>query len=243
MLFASWREEICLVGLYLRLGPQSSVLDIACGKAGPAVILAHECGCRIHGVEVSAVFAAAARCRIDEAGPAELISVEVADASQISLEPGSSDVALCFGAAFVWGHTFVDLPRTVARFEATGVDVTGMVAASEDDWDHYESLHWRAAVEAGGDEVLQTHLRWRDNYLTAQRAELGWRSSPVACARGRRFVYHLRGFSSGGEIADSGKRCPSFVVGCRSLVGCELVAAGAMRPGRGCRGRSPGPGA
>jgi SAM-dependent methyltransferase len=200
-------EKIRLAGEYLRLGPHSSVLDLACGKAGPAVVLAREFGCRIHGVEISGVFADAARRRIVDAGLEHLISIEVADASQASLEAGSYDVALCIGAAFVWGHigaaaavlasvvgqgspialgepfwlqpgreerAFVDLPATVARLEAAGVDLTGMVAASQDDWDRYESLHWRAAVETGGDEVLQMHLGLRDDYLQGQRAELGW---------------------------------------------------------------------
>ena len=62
----------------------------------------------------------------------------------------------------------------MARFEAAGIDLTGMVAASEDDWDRYKSLQWRAAVEAGGDEVMESHLSRRDYYLSARRAELGW---------------------------------------------------------------------
>jgi SAM-dependent methyltransferase len=200
-------DKVRLVGSYLRLGRDSNVLDVACGKAGPALVLAREFGCRIHGIEISTVFAEAARKRIAEAGLEDLVSVEVADASQLELDPRSYDVALCIGAAFVWGHIgdaaatlapvagagrgiaigepfwrqrgrdeqgFVDLPSTVARFEASGVEVTGMVAASENDWDSYESLHWRAAIEIGGDEVLRTHLSRRDDYLTARRADLGW---------------------------------------------------------------------
>ena len=57
-------EKIRLVGSYLRLGAQTSVLDLACGKAGPALILAQEYGCQIHGVDVSPVFIEEARRRI-----------------------------------------------------------------------------------------------------------------------------------------------------------------------------------
>src|SRR5919201_2085536 len=96
-------EKIKLVGLYLRLGSQTSVLDVACGKAGPALILAREFGCRIHGVDVSAVFIEAARRRVADAGLDELISVEFADAAHVSEWP-SCNAALCLGAAFVWGH-------------------------------------------------------------------------------------------------------------------------------------------
>jgi SAM-dependent methyltransferase len=200
-------EKIRLVGSYLRLGPETTVLDVACGKAGAALVLAREFRCRIHGIDVSANFVEAARRRIAEADLGDLISVELGDAAAVSFAQGSYHVALCLGAAFVWGHIgdaaavlapvvgrggalaigepfwrqpgrdeqgFVDLATTATRFEAVGVDLMGMIAASEDDWDRYESLHWRAAVETGGDEVMATHLRWRDRYLSAQRSELGW---------------------------------------------------------------------
>ena len=200
-------EKIRRVGSYLRLRPETRVVDVACGRAGPALILAREFGCRIQGIEISAVFVESARQRIAEAGLEDAISVELGDAREIPLVASDYDVGLCLGAAFIWGHIgdataalaalvgaggvlavgepfwrqsgrddggFVDLPATVARFESASVDVTGIVAASEDDWDHYESLHWRAAVEAGGEQILETHLARRDGYLAAQRAELGW---------------------------------------------------------------------
>lgn len=198
-------EKIRRAGEYLRLRPDDRVLDVACGKSGPALVLARRFGCSIHGVEVSAVFAEAARRRIDEAGLAHLIDVEIADAATADFGP--YDVALCIGAAFVWGHIgdaaaalapvvgsggrlaigepfarepgadeegFPDLPATVARFEAPGIELTGLVAASEDDWDRYESLHWRAAVEERDPEVARTHLGRRDPYLSRRRGALGW---------------------------------------------------------------------
>ena len=194
-------EKVRLAGEYLRLMPEDRVLDVACGTCGPAIVLARAFGCRVHGIEVRAAFAEQARERIDAAGLANRIDVEVGDASQAEL--GSYDVALCLGAAFVWGHIgdaaralvqvapriaigepfaraegayeegFPDLPATVARFESAGIDLIGLVAASEDDWDRYESLHWRAAVEAGGDEVLATYRLRRDRHLT-RRSTLGW---------------------------------------------------------------------
>jgi cyclopropane fatty-acyl-phospholipid synthase-like methyltransferase len=44
-------EKIRLLGEYLRLTSESHVLDIACGKGGPALILAATAtfGCRVHG--------------------------------------------------------------------------------------------------------------------------------------------------------------------------------------------------
>ena len=56
-------EKILLLGDYLRLTTESRVLDIACGKAGPALILAATYGCRIHGIEKLPAFADEGRAR------------------------------------------------------------------------------------------------------------------------------------------------------------------------------------
>jgi SAM-dependent methyltransferase len=73
---------------------------------------------------------------------------------------------------------FVSLAETAARLERAGFALTGVVAASEDDWDRYESLHWRALEEwlAGHpDAEIQTgHERSRSDYLRFRRALLGW---------------------------------------------------------------------
>jgi SAM-dependent methyltransferase len=208
-------EKIRLLGEYLRLDGSSRVLDVACGKAGPAIVLAQAFGCRIHGVELRAQFADAARARVAERGLDDLVSIETADAADFPLEPAAWDAALCLGASFVWGHIgdaarmltptvraggfvaigepfwreaglaeddFVDLAATVERFQSAGLALTGLVAASEDDWDRYESLHWRALEEwlaANGEHsdapaIREQHVSFRDNYVRRQRAELGW---------------------------------------------------------------------
>ena len=41
-------EKIRLMGEWLRLGPDTRVLDVACGKCGPALVLAAAFGCKIH---------------------------------------------------------------------------------------------------------------------------------------------------------------------------------------------------
>ena len=210
--------KIRLLGEYLRLTPQTSVLDVACGKAGPALILAAEHGCRIHGIELRSGFADAARKRIASAGLERLIEIETADASATTFEPAAYDVALCLGASFVWG-TIADaaavlapapsrrvrrdrravlarwpLPEgvdrrttsastaTVERFESAGLRMTGVIASSRDDWDRYESLHWRAAeewlVEHPDDpHVAEIACRPRGRrraYLEIYRPLLGW---------------------------------------------------------------------
>jgi hypothetical protein len=77
---------------------------------------------------------------------------------------------------------FVDLPATVERFERAGLAPTGMIAASEDDWDHYESLHWRATEEwlaehpdhPDAKDIRTQHNRYRAGYFRLKRALLGW---------------------------------------------------------------------
>lgn len=82
---------------------------------------------------------------------------------------------------------------TVERFERSGVTLTGIVAASEDDWDRYESPHWRAvkewlAANPGHEDagaVVARHARDRGEYLSFRRELLGWavfvgrRSAPL----------------------------------------------------------------
>jgi SAM-dependent methyltransferase len=210
-------EKVRVLGELLRLGPDTHVLDIACGRGGPALVLASTFGCRITGVEKSPEFAAAAQARAAEAGLAPLVDIVVADAREFPLAPGSWDVALCLGATFIWdgltgtlaalvpavaagGHIavgepywrqapasdddlgYVHLVETVRRFEAAGLATVGVVAASVDDWDRYESLHWRAvetwlaehrdAPEAA--DLERENDEYRRRYFEQRRDRLGW---------------------------------------------------------------------
>jgi precorrin-6B methylase 2 len=77
---------------------------------------------------------------------------------------------------------YVTLGETVGRFEAAGLAPEGLIASSEDDWDRYETLHWRALEEwlaASPDDpdaprIRELHERNRDEYLTSGRELLGW---------------------------------------------------------------------
>ncbi len=212
-------EKIRLLGEYLRRDNTTRVIDIACGKAGPAIVLAATFGCRVVGVELRPGFAAEARKRIEANDLGSLIEIRTGDASDLSLEPEAWDVALCLGASFVWGQisdaaavlvpavrpggfvaigepfwrtwplpagiddeNFVGLADTVERFEAPGLTVTGLVAASPDDWARYESLHWRAmdewlaerTGEPSTESLRARDKQFRDHYFRFKRALLGW---------------------------------------------------------------------
>ena len=216
---ATSAEKIALLGEYLRLGPETRVLDIACGKGGPALLLASTFGCSVYGIERAPEFVEAAHQRIEAAGLTDLIEVVEADAHAVPLEPEAWDAALCLGATFVWddlggtiaaltptvrrgGHVVIGepywrqwpLPRgiddqgwvalreTVARFEAAGLVLEGLIASSDQDWDHYESQHWRALEEwlaenprhPDAADIRERHEQARDDYLSFQRELLGW---------------------------------------------------------------------
>jgi SAM-dependent methyltransferase len=206
-------EKIRQLGEWLRLGPDSRVLDIACGKCGPAIVLASSFGCRITGVERAPEFAAAARERVSVAGLGELIEVVESEGREFALEPDAWDVALCLGATFVWddlegtmsalvpavrpgGHVvvgepywrrsppvgtdtmgYVSLSETASRVEWHGVTLIGLISSSTDDWDRYESLHWRAVEdwlsESDDDEIRRANEEHKRNYL-ARRDAFGW---------------------------------------------------------------------
>jgi SAM-dependent methyltransferase len=213
-------EKIRELGERLRLGPGSRVLDVACGRGGPALVLAGAFGCHITGVERDDDFAADARRRVHEAGLAEFVDIVEGDAAAFPLEPQAWDAVLCLGASFVWvdlpgtldaltptvrpgGHvvvgepywrqpppedrpdgpeTFVSLAETVQRFEVAGLDVVALIAASEDDWDRYESLHWRSIAEwlaehpddPGAADLRARHELAKETYLRWNRDLLGW---------------------------------------------------------------------
>jgi SAM-dependent methyltransferase len=211
-------EKIRLLGEYVRLTADSHVLDMGCGKAGPAVVLADAFGCRILGVELREAFAAEATARVKERGLEALIKVRTADAAGFELEPDSYDVAMAIGTCFIWGtiehaaralfpavrrggylalgepywrsdppeavdrEPFVSLPETVARLESAGLRLTGIIAADQDDWDRYESLHWRAVEEwlaahpahPEAAAIRDCHRASQSAYLEHHRPLLGW---------------------------------------------------------------------
>ena len=215
-------EKIRRLGERLELGPTSQVLDMACGRGGPAVALASGFGCHITGVEQSQVFLSAARDRAQEAGVAALVDLVHADGKRFPVDPDRFDCVLCLGASFNWGglegtvealgagvrpggflvigepywrrwplpqgfdpgedYDFVPLEETVARFERPGIEFVTLIASSQDDWDAYESLHWKTLerwLHENPDDPDAARFRemgreYRDAYFRWQRDLLGW---------------------------------------------------------------------
>lgn len=77
---------------------------------------------------------------------------------------------------------YSSLADTVGEIEAHGIRVVGVIAASQDDWDRYETLRWRAVEEwladNGADpdaaDVRSMHEHAKRAYLRHGRDVLGW---------------------------------------------------------------------
>jgi SAM-dependent methyltransferase len=212
-------EKLMRLGQYLRLRPESRVLDMACGRGGPAVLFAESFGCRVIGVERASEFVVAARGRVAAAGLGDRVEVVETDASTYVVADADVDAALCLGATFVWGglagtldalkpavkhggHVvvgepywkqwplpdgeddlgFTDLRGVTSTVQAAGLRLTGVIASSTDDWDVYESLHWRALEEwldhhpddPDAASIAARHHAAQHDYLVHERGRLGW---------------------------------------------------------------------
>jgi hypothetical protein len=77
---------------------------------------------------------------------------------------------------------YVSLAETIERLENAQLTTVGLIAASRDDWDRYESLHWRAVedwLEAHpkdpeAPDIRGEHEGHRRRYLETPRDLLGW---------------------------------------------------------------------
>jgi len=77
---------------------------------------------------------------------------------------------------------FTSLDGAVAIVESGDLRVVTVIDASRDDWDRYETLHWRAVEEwlaespgdPDADEVRASCERWKRTYLRYGRELLGW---------------------------------------------------------------------
>jgi len=74
------------------------------------------------------------------------------------------------------------LEGTVTMFETSGFPVVSVIASSEDDWDRYETLHWKAVEtwlaenqhDPDAVEIRTRHERHKRTYLRHGRELLGW---------------------------------------------------------------------
>jgi len=100
-------DEIAAFARLAGIEAGTSVLDIGSGTGGPACYLAHEFGCRVLGVDVSAVGHSQAEARARENGLGHLVDFRLGDIHAIELPDASVDVVIGLDA---WCH----IPRRAA---------------------------------------------------------------------------------------------------------------------------------
>jgi cyclopropane fatty-acyl-phospholipid synthase-like methyltransferase len=91
-------EKLKLLGALCRLRPGQRLLDLACGKGELLCRWAQAFGIEGHGIDLSAVFLAAARERAKELGVEGRVAFRHDDAGTAELEEGAYDVVSCIGA-------------------------------------------------------------------------------------------------------------------------------------------------
>jgi SAM-dependent methyltransferase len=155
-----WRtpaEEIDIAA-HLRVGPESRVLDVACGAGGPSLALALRSGCRLTGVDVEAgaiAYAVAQAAARELAGRTTFTALDCGGPLPFADE--SFDAILCvdainhlpdrFGTVGEWGRLLRPGGRLVF---IDPMVVTGAVA--KDELDIRASLGFTLLVPPGLDE-------------------------------------------------------------------------------------------
>jgi 2-polyprenyl-3-methyl-5-hydroxy-6-metoxy-1,4-benzoquinol methylase len=96
-----WRTaaEQAEIAHYLRLDPESHVLDIACGAGGPSLALVERTRCQITGADIEPTGIAQARAEARARGLADRSTFAVMDCSgRLAFEDGAFDAVLCIDA-------------------------------------------------------------------------------------------------------------------------------------------------
>jgi ubiquinone/menaquinone biosynthesis C-methylase UbiE len=167
----------------LRLAPDSTLLDLACGRGGVGLWLARALQVQLIGVDWSPAGVREATARAPQFVPDGRAEFRVGDLTATGLEPDSVDGAVCADAVFFAsdrGAVFTEVARVLrpgARF---------LFTADEEDTDRPAAVpDWGPIVESGGlvivarDEIphwaaqlTAMYEAWMAN-IDALRAELG----------------------------------------------------------------------
>ncbi len=121
--------QLRLLGEIAGIGPHTHVLDLACGKGEMLCRWAEWFGSSGVGVDLSHVFAAAARARAAELGVGDRVTIVQGDAAEYVPEPGAYDVASCLGATWIGGG----LAGTIALLRPA-VRPGGLILVGEPYW-------------------------------------------------------------------------------------------------------------
>lgn len=141
----------------LDLSPSARVVDFGCGKAELLIRLVERFGVKAVGVEVSPYFVAEARRRSTGRIPYEMLELREQDAAELTVPPGSLDLAIAIGAAQIFGGYC----RAVGALAAM-VRRGGYVLLGDPYWKRPPDPSYLAALGASPDD----HQDHAENYYT-----------------------------------------------------------------------------
>jgi SAM-dependent methyltransferase len=118
-------EKLMLLGEICQLHPEIRQLDLACGKAEMLCQWSHRWGIHGTGVDVSAVFLAAARERARELNVSEKITLIEADAGKQLDSANSFDIVSCIGASWIGGGLVGTLKLLLPALKKGGLLLAG----------------------------------------------------------------------------------------------------------------------
>lgn len=84
---------------WMKLGTNSTVLDVACGSGGPAIRIAKKTGCRVFGIEIHEKAVAEARAAAEAEGLASRALFDQVDATaKLPFSDATFDAIICIDA-------------------------------------------------------------------------------------------------------------------------------------------------
>jgi SAM-dependent methyltransferase len=139
-------EKLVLLGQVCRLQTGQRMLDLACGKAELLATWAHRYGIGGVGVDLSEVFLAAARARVEQLGVDDRVKLVQADAGRYQPDE-AFDLAGCIGATWIGGG----LAGTL-RLLGGAVKPDGLILVGEPYWTEPPPAEAYRAIESAPDE-------------------------------------------------------------------------------------------
>jgi len=125
LLNPSSADKILKLGRICRLGPESRVLDMGCGKGEPACLLAAAHGCRVVGVDFEPTFIKAARARAIEVGVGKFCEFIESEGSRHALDPQAYDLVMALGTSFIYNGLEGTVKALAVALKPEGYMVVG----------------------------------------------------------------------------------------------------------------------
>jgi hydrogenase maturation protease len=162
-------------------GPETRVLDLACGKGAVSIALAEELGFRVHGIDLMQAFVEEAAQRARQKGITKLCHFERGDIREAVHRSEGHDAVLLISVGYVLGdmaETVAELRRTVREGGYIVVDDAFLAPDAAVDFPGYEHClsheEMIARLTAHGDEIVTEHVTDPQATKEQNRRYMAW---------------------------------------------------------------------